>query len=84
MVLVVQEAPRGVQVQAIGLVQSLQMEISQAMGADDNKIAGWIQDLADTVPTAVETIVNLFTNPPISGTTGGATQFVLGRISRPA
>ena len=82
-IFVVQEAPRGLQVQAISLVQSLQNELSQAMGADDAKVAGLIQDLADAVPTATETLIALFTNPPISETTGATTKFVLGRIGPP-
>ncbi len=84
MIFVVQEAPRGLQVQAISLVQSLQSEVSQAMGADDAKVAGLIQDLADMVPAAVETIVSLFSSLPLSVKTGGTTKFVLGRIGRPS
>jgi hypothetical protein len=83
-IFVVQEAPRGLQVQAISLVQSLQSEVSQAMGADDAKVAGLIQDLADMVPAAVETIVSLFSSLPLSVKTGGTTKFVLGRIGRPS
>jgi hypothetical protein len=54
------------------------------MGADDAKVAGLIQDLADMVPAAVETIVSLFSSLPLSVKTGGTTKFVLGRIGRPS
>ncbi len=64
----------------VSKVNALKAEVSQGAGADDNKIAGLVQDIADANPTSKATIVALFERPEIAAAKGPATMFVLGRL----
>ncbi|WP_420629067.1 caspase family protein [Candidatus Leptofilum sp.] len=63
-------------------VNELKEEASKGDDADDDKMANLISDIAEAAPTAVEGIVNLFTNSIIAKVAGAATKFVVGRLQK--
>ena len=67
---------------AVPQVNALKEEASKGEGADDEKMAGLIEAIAEAAPTAVEGIVNLFTNSIIAKAAGGATNYILKRIRK--
>jgi len=67
---------------AVAKVQALKTEVNKGEKADDAKMASLIDAIAEAAPTAVEGLVNLFTNSVIAKTTGAATKYVLGKIRK--
>lgn len=67
---------------AVPQVNALKAEIGKGDDADDEKVADLITAIAEAAPTAVEGIVNLFTNSIIAKVAGGATSYVLRRIRK--
>ena len=65
---------------ALKHVQELKTEVAKGEQADDNRLAGLVQDIADLAPGAVEQLVGLFTNSIVAKLAGGATNFVIGRL----
>ncbi len=63
-------------------IDLLQREIEKGESADDEKMADLIDAIAETAPTAVEGIVNLFTNAIIAKAAGAATNYVLKRLRK--
>lgn len=66
----------------VSQVNQLKEEAGKGEGADDEKMADLISAIAEAAPTAVEGIVNLFTNSLIAKAAGAATKYVLKRISK--
>ncbi|MCB8925155.1 MAG: caspase family protein [Ardenticatenaceae bacterium] len=67
---------------AVPQVNQLKEEAGKGEGADDEKMADLISAIAEAAPTAVEGIVNLFTNSIIAKAAGAATNYVLKRIRK--
>ncbi len=67
---------------AVAQVNQLKEEAGKGEAADDDKMANLISDIAEAAPTAVEGMVNLFTNSVIAKVAGAATKFVLGRFRK--
>jgi hypothetical protein len=67
---------------AVAQVKSLQAEAARGEGADDEKMADLIESIAEAVPTAVEGLVNLFTNSILAKAAGAATKYMLKRIRK--
>ena len=63
-------------------IDLLQREVEKGESADDEKMADLIDAIVEAAPTAVQTIVNLFTNAVIAKAAGAATKYVLKRISK--
>ena len=63
-------------------VNQLKEEAGKGEGADDEKMADLISAIAEAAPTAVEGIVNLFTNSIVAKAAGAATNYVLKRIRK--
>lgn len=68
--------------QVTAQITSLKSEVAKGEEADDGRMAGLIEDIASAAPATVEGIVNLFTNSVVAKIAGGATKYVLGRISQ--
>jgi hypothetical protein len=66
----------------VSKVQELKEEAGKGEGADDEKMADLIDAIAGAAPTAVEGIVNLFTNSIIAKSAGAATNYILKRIRK--
>lgn len=64
----------------VGKVDALREQVALGAGADDNQVAGLIQDLADGAPGTKATIAAIFTRPEAGAAVGPATKFVLGRM----
>ena len=67
---------------AVGQLQTLKAEVAKGEEADDNKMADLIADIAEAAPGVVSGLVNLFTNSVVANIAGGATQFILRRLTR--
>ncbi|MCA9919204.1 MAG: caspase family protein [Anaerolineales bacterium] len=67
---------------AVPQVNQLKEEIGKGDGADDEKMADLIDMIAEAAPTAVEGIVNLFTNSIVAKVAGAATNYMLKRIRK--
>ena len=67
---------------AVSQVNALKEEAGKGEDADDEKMADLIEAIADAAPTAVEGIVNLFTNSIIAKAAGAATNYMLKRIRK--
>lgn len=67
---------------AVPQVNALKAEVGKGDDADDEKVADLISGIAEAAPTAVEGIVNLFTNSIIAKVAGGATKYMLKRIRK--
>lgn len=64
-----------------GKVGALRVEVSRGASADDETIAGLIQDLATDLPAAAGLLKTLMANPDVAAAANGpATKFVLGRV----
>jgi len=63
-------------------VEELKAETAKGERADDEKMAGAVDELAGLVPGAVEALVGLFTASPLAKLAGGATKYVIGRLRR--
>ena len=63
-------------------IDLLQREVEKGESADDEKMADLIDAIVEAAPTAVQAIVNLFTNDVIAKAAGAATKYVLKRISK--
>ena len=63
-------------------IDALQQEVEKGDSADDQTMADLISDIAEAAPTAVESIVDLFTDSIIAKAAGVATKFVLGRLQK--
>jgi hypothetical protein len=60
----------------------LQQELAAGKNADDSRIAGILDGLANLVPTAISTVVSAFGTPLLAGIAGPVTQFVLAQLRR--
>lgn len=67
---------------AVSKVHTLKDEVAKGEEANDEKIADLITEVADAVPTAVETIVSIFANSVVAKAAGAATQYILKRIQK--
>ena len=67
---------------AVSQVKALKEEVGKGGDADDEKMADLIAAIAEAAPAAVAGLVNLFANSTAAKATGGATQYVLRRISK--
>lgn len=67
---------------AVSQVKALKEEVGKGGDADDEKMADLIAAIAEAAPAAVAGLVNLFANSTAAKAVGGATQYVLKRISR--
>ena len=63
-------------------IDLLQREVEKGESADDETMANLIDAIVAAAPTAVATILNLFTNAIIAKTAGAATNFVLKRLRK--
>lgn len=63
-------------------VEELKAEAAKGERADDEKMAGLVEDVAALVPGAVEALVGLFAPSALGKLAGGATKYVLGRLGR--
>ena len=67
---------------AVSQVNELREEAGKGEAADDEKMADLISAIVEAAPTAVEGIVNLFTNSIVAKAAGAATKYMLKRISK--
>lgn len=79
---VLHAAPAEKQDQATQKAETLKSEVAKGQDADDEIVAGLIQDLVDLVPGAVSAVVSTFASPILGGLAGPFTNFVLKRIQR--
>ena len=79
---VAQQAPTEQKAEAVAKVNQLKEETAKGADANDEAVAGFVQDIADIAPSTVEAITTLFANAVIAKSAGAATKFVLGRLSR--
>jgi hypothetical protein len=76
-----QELIMGYGPELLAKVEKLQAEAGRGVAADDAKVAGLVQDIADAAPAAGPELTALFDNLALAGP---ATSFVLDRLNRPA
>jgi hypothetical protein len=75
-ILVLQNAPT-----LFTKVSTLMVQVELGSSANDEQVAGLIQDIADGVPAARPTLLELFADPQAApAAAGGATRFVLSRL----
>jgi hypothetical protein len=67
---------------AVSQVNQLKEEAGKGDGADDEKMADLIGAIAEAAPTAVEGLINLFTNSIVAKAAGAATKYMLKRIRK--
>lgn len=67
---------------AVAQVKALQTEAARGEEADDEKMADLIETIAAAAPSAIEAIVNLFTNSIVAKAVGGATNYILKRLRK--
>ena len=56
--------------------------MAKGKGADDQRVAGILDDLAKLVPGAVAAVASAFGTPLLGGIAGPVTQFVLNQLKR--
>jgi hypothetical protein len=61
-------------------IEKLKAELAKGKDADDSRIAGILDGLANLVPGAVAAVVSTFGTPLLVGIAGPVTQFVLNRF----
>ncbi|MFM7581353.1 MAG: hypothetical protein ACKO9F_01340 [Caldilinea sp.] len=70
------------QAAAMQEIEKLKAELAKGKDADDSRIAGILDGLANLVPGAVAAIVSTFGTPLLVGIAGPVTQFVLNQFKR--
>jgi hypothetical protein len=75
-------ADAAAQATAMQAIADLEQELAQGKGADDTRVAGILDVLADLVPGAVAAVVGAFATPLLSGMAGPVTRYVLGQLRR--
>lgn len=60
--------------------EDLTQEAGKGTEANDETVASLIEAIADADPSLIDTIVNLFNNPPFSDAVGPVTTFMLKKI----
>jgi hypothetical protein len=78
----VQQTPAENRQQAVEKAQALQAEVARGEQADDERMADLIQDLVNLVPGAVTAVVGLFAPEALGRLAGGATRYIINRLSR--
>lgn len=73
-------APVETRDQAVVKAQALQQEAAKGKDANDEVLAGLLQDLVALVPAAVSAVGAAFGGPLLAGLAGPATNFVLRRL----
>lgn len=73
-------ADPAVQAVAMQEIEKLQAELARGTDADDARIAGILDGLANLPPGAVAALVRAFGAPLLAGSAGPVTQFVLGQF----
>ena len=63
-------------------IEALKQELAKGKDADDARVAGILDGLANLVPGAVAAVVSAFGTPLLAGLAGPVTQFVLGQLKR--
>ena len=63
-------------------VEELKAEAAKGDSADDEKVAGLVEELGELVPGAVEALVGLFAPSALGKLAGGATKYVLRKLGR--
>ncbi|MCB0090840.1 MAG: hypothetical protein KDE54_23250 [Caldilineaceae bacterium] len=74
-------APGEAQLVAHQKIVALQMEVSKGVDAQDEVMAGLIQDLVDVAPNIAMSICAIFTNSSLGNLVGPTTRYVLKRIA---
>ena len=64
------------------VLAELQQELGKGKRADDARIAGMLEGLANLAPGAIAAVVSAFGTPVLAGIAGPVTQFVLGQLTR--
>jgi PPE-repeat protein len=75
-------ADAAAQATAMQAIADLERELARGKGADDARVAGILDGLADLIPGAVAAVVGAFATPLLSGMAGPVTQYVLGQLRR--
>ena len=70
------------QAAAMQEIEKLKAELAKGKDADDSRIAGILDGLANLVPGAVAAVVSTFGMPLLVGIAGPVTQFVLNQFKR--
>ncbi|MBX3052264.1 MAG: caspase family protein [Caldilineaceae bacterium] len=68
--------------QAQAKVEELKAETAKGERADDEKMAGLVDELGGLIPSAVEALIGLFAPSALGKLAGGATKYVLRRLRR--
>ena len=74
-------APGEAQLAAHHKIMALQMEVSKGVDAQDEVMAGLIQDLVDVAPNIAMPICAIFSNSSLGNLAGPTTRYVLKRIA---
>jgi hypothetical protein len=64
----------------MGKVNDLKVQVQAGANADDNAIAGLVDDIGKGAPGSASQLKALFQNPAISAAAGPTTQFILSRL----
>ena len=73
-------ADAATQTAAVQEIEKLKAELAKGKEADDSRIAGILDGLANLVPGAVAAVVSAFGTPLLAGIAGPVTQFVLNQF----
>jgi hypothetical protein len=74
-------APADKQAKAMQQVATLQAEVAKGKQADDTVIAAMLESVVALIPATVNTLVGMFSNPLLGEIAGGATKYVLKKLS---
>jgi hypothetical protein len=75
-------ADAATQAAAMQEIETLKAELAKGKDADDSRVAGILDGLANLVPGAVAAVVSAFGTPLLAGIAGPVTQFVLNQFKR--
>jgi hypothetical protein len=79
---VTQQVPATQQAEAVAKVNELKAEMSKGQAADDEAMAGLIEEIVALAPGAAAILTNLFTHSLIAKSAGAATKYILKRLAK--
>lgn len=82
LIAIAQSAASDVRSNAIVKAVEIQSEAVKGSNANDQQLAGLIQDFVEMLPAAKESIATVFSSPQLADIGGSATKFALSRLTR--
>jgi hypothetical protein len=78
----VETAPIEARTEAEKKLTALKEEASKGNDANDDTVAGLMEDLVELAPETAGAVVSAFSSPVLGGIVGAATKYVLGKLRK--